>query len=99
MPAAVSREVYRIVQEALTNALRHAGPVPVTVRVAVLSRAVELEVTNPLGSGGGTGSVGGRGLAGMRERVAVLGGRIEAGPDTRSWRVLASIPLPEMMGR
>lgn len=97
VPAAVSREAYRILQEGLTNALRHAGTVPVTVRVAVDEDSagedcLELEMTNPLG-GGRPRSTGGRGLAGMRERVAVLRGRMSADADGDSWRVLVRLPL------
>jgi signal transduction histidine kinase len=92
VPRAVSREAYRIVQEGLTNALRHAGPVPVDIRVAVGADAVELEVTNPLGAGHArTG--GGRGIAGMRERVGVLRGELSAGPDGDRWRVAARLPF------
>jgi signal transduction histidine kinase len=91
VPRAVSREAYRIVQEGLTNALRHAGPVPVDVRVVVRADAVELEVTNPLGAGHGRG--GGRGIAGMRERVGVLRGELSAGPDGDRWRVVARLPF------
>jgi signal transduction histidine kinase len=92
VPRAVSREAYRIVQEGLTNALRHAGPVPVAVRVAVRPDAVELELTNPLGRGPSRRG-GGRGLAGMRERVGVLRGELTAGPDGDRWRVAARLPL------
>jgi signal transduction histidine kinase len=92
VPRAVSREAYRIVQEGLTNALRHAVPVPVLVRVAVGADAVELELTNQLGPGHG-GRGGGRGLAGMRERVGVLRGELTAGPEGDRWRVAARLPL------
>lgn len=95
LPTAVSREVYRIVQEALTNALRHAGPVPVTVRVTVGAAEVALSVTNPLGQVGGDrhGAGGGRGLTGMAERVRVLGGELATGPAEGCWRVAARLPV------
>ncbi|WP_233160158.1 sensor histidine kinase [Pseudonocardia sp. MH-G8] len=93
VPRAVSREAYRIVQEGLTNALRHAGPVPVAVRVAVRDDAVELELTNPLGGAGPARTGGGRGLAGMRERVMVLRGELSAGAAGDRWRVAARLPL------
>ncbi|MFF3541290.1 sensor histidine kinase [Streptomyces platensis] len=98
LPGPVSREGYRMVQEALTNVLRHAGPVPVSVRIAADDGALELEVRNPLpvpsphpGSGGS-----GRGLRGIRERAALLGGEAEAGPDGAEWRVRARLPLPQL---
>jgi len=96
VPAAVSREAYRILQEGLTNALRHAGPVPVAVRVRTRTDGVELEVVNPVGHGARVG--GGRGITGMRERVAVLGGQLDAGPDADGWRVRARLPFPARMG-
>ena len=92
VPRAVSREAYRIVQEALTNALKHAGPVPVAVRVAVGEDAVVVEITNPL-TAGTARSGGGRGIAGMRERVGVLRGELAAGPDGDRWRVAARLPF------
>ncbi|MCK0116111.1 histidine kinase [Isoptericola sp. S6320L] len=95
VPPAVSREAYRIVQEALTNAVRHAPGAPVDVRLEVRGRTLEVEVTSPLpaseGSAeprppAGTGTVpdraaGGHGLAGMADRVRLLDGELVAGPD------------------
>jgi signal transduction histidine kinase len=92
VPAAVSREAYRIIQEGLSNALRHAGTVPVTVRVRVEDRRLRVDVTNPLGYAHTTAN-GGRGLVGMRERVTVLKGELAAGPHADEWRVSASLPL------
>ncbi len=88
----ISREAYRVVQEALTNAIRH-GTGPVTVRVAVQERGLEVEVANPAGSATGRA---GRGLDGMRERVTLLGGGFQAGLSRKGgeWRVRARIPLP-----
>ncbi|GAA3169422.1 MULTISPECIES: sensor histidine kinase [Streptomyces] len=87
----VSREGYRILQEALTNVVRHAGPVPVTVRIAVHGDLVELDIRNPLGDAGAAAGRG-RGLRGIRERARLLGGHAEAGPDEGSWRVHARLP-------
>jgi signal transduction histidine kinase len=95
LPAVVSREAYRIVQEGLTNALRHAGPVPVELRVAVDADRLHLELSNPLGAGTGRAG-GGRGLAGMRERVDVLRGELDAGPHADGWRVAVRLPLAPM---
>ncbi|MGW1590108.1 sensor histidine kinase [Streptomyces sp. NPDC002386] len=92
VPGPVSREGYRILQEALTNVLRHAGAVPVRVRVAVRGDALTLEVRNPLPAAlpvSGRGS----GLRGMRERAALLGGSARTGPDEGDWQVRAELPL------
>ncbi|MGQ4599015.1 histidine kinase [Nocardia sp. R6R-6] len=95
----VSLGVHRIVQESLTNTLRHAGPHPQAwVRVCRTGSDVLVDVTD---SGGhpprepATRSEGsGLGLVGMRERVAVLGGSLDAGPGADGvWRVHARIPL------
>ena len=82
LPRAVSREAYRVVQEAVTNALKHAPGAPVTIRLDVgVDRTLTLDVRTPLVAGPrGTG--GGRGIAGVRERVRLLGGTAEIGaPD------------------
>jgi len=92
VPGPVSREGYRILQEALTNVLRHAGAVPVRVRVSVRGDALTLEVRNPLPAGPprtGRGS----GLRGIRERAALLGGSARTGPDEGDWQVRAELPL------
>lgn len=93
---AVREAVHRIVQEAATNVLRHAGPVPTRVRVVVGADAVEVEVRDAGGGRPGPprASAGpGRGLAGMRERVTLLGGHVEAGrAEPRGWRVRAVLP-------
>ncbi|GAA2228630.1 histidine kinase [Streptomyces amakusaensis] len=91
VPGPVSREGYRIVQESLTNVLRHAGPVPTRVRITIAGGRLELEVANPL-PGGRTGR-GGGGLRGIRERAALLGGRATAGPEGGEWRVRVTLPL------
>ncbi|EOD68555.1 sensor histidine kinase [Amycolatopsis vancoresmycina] len=91
VPPVVSREVYRILQECLTNAVRHAGGVPVTVVVGVGAHELTARVGNPLGNGPDrTG--GGRGLRGMTERVAVLGGELSAGPVGERWEVVVRVP-------
>ncbi|MEU5212863.1 histidine kinase [Streptomyces sp. NPDC020742] len=96
LPGPVSREGYRMVQEALTNVLRHAGPVPVSVRIAAGADTLELEVRNPLPGGSAVPAGGdqGRGLRGIRERAALLGGEAETGPgDDGEWRVRVRLPL------
>ncbi|MEV4339354.1 histidine kinase [Streptomyces sp. NPDC049590] len=92
VPGPVSREGYRILQECLTNALRHAGAVPVRVRVAVAGGTLALEVRNPL-PGAVPGPGRGSGLRGIRERAALLGGTAVTGPKEGDWRVRAELPL------
>jgi signal transduction histidine kinase len=83
--AGMALAIYRITQEALTNALRHAGPVPTTVSVEVKDSEVEIRIRDrgaaptdppPYPSG----ASGGHGLVGMRERAALFAGTVEAGP-------------------
>jgi signal transduction histidine kinase len=80
LPAGVELSLYRIVQEALTNTLKHAGPAHASVTVCYNRGMVEVEVVDD-GSGPASGrpATGGRGLVGMRERVSLYGGRLEAG--------------------
>ena len=82
LPPGVDLTAYRIVQEALTNALRHAGPATARVVVRWGHGELDLEVSDD-GPGQENGAGGGHGLAGIRERVAVFGGDVEAGarPD------------------
>jgi signal transduction histidine kinase len=93
VPAVVSREGYRIVQEGLTNAARHAGRVPVTLRMAVADGVLAIEIINPVTNRATGRRRGGRGLDGMRERVELLGGRVTAGTAGGSWRVAVTLPL------
>jgi signal transduction histidine kinase len=95
VPAGIDLAAYRIVQEALTNVRKHAGPVPTRVRVRSGPERIELEVVNePGNTGNGGGS--GRGLVGMRERARVYGGRVDAGPEPDGgFAVRASLPLQE----
>ncbi|MEU0847602.1 histidine kinase [Streptomyces flaveolus] len=93
LPGPVSREGYRILQEALTNVLRHAGAVPVRVRVRVADGSLGLEVRNPLPDGR-AGAGRGSGLRGIRERAALLGGRAHTGPDDAGdWQVHVELPI------
>ncbi|TCN43292.1 signal transduction histidine kinase [Kribbella orskensis] len=96
LPAAVSREAYRIVQEGLTNAIRHAGrpadELTVDLSINLDKTGLLLELTNPV-SGTSDHSGGGRGLAGIRERVAVLRGTVEAGLVADRWRLAVTLPV------
>ena len=95
----VGQTIIRIAQEALTNTRRHAGGADVRATLSYVGDEVRLEVANgpPTGARSTPGS--GMGLVGMRERVALLGGRVDAGPITQGpeaggWRVLAVVPVP-----
>ena len=104
LPAAMNVSVYRIVQEALTNVLKHAGPARAEVTVGYADSAVTIEVTDD-GPGNpappavnGEGELGGgQGLAGMRERVALFGGDLRAGPGPGGgFTVCARLPIGEL---
>ncbi|CAM5536249.1 sensor histidine kinase [Streptomyces viridochromogenes] len=103
VPAPVELAAYRIVQESLTNALKHAAPGRVTVTLARRDGCLAVAVSSPFGDREGPRAPGsGAGLVGMRERVALLGGTFEAGPtrdpdsaDGKIWAVRALLPLTE----
>src|SRR2546426_8192204 len=95
VPLGADLSAYRIVQEALTNARKHAGEARATVTVRYGTEALEIEVADD-GSGSGNGDGGGHGLVGMRERVALFGGELHAGPQPGGgFRVHARLPLAE----
>src|SRR5204862_6845254 len=79
LPAGLDLTAYRLVQEGLTNALKHARAERAEVVVRYDDGHVEVSVSDD-GRGGGDGDKGGHGLVGMRERVSVYGGELEAGP-------------------
>lgn len=88
---AVGLTAYRVVQESLTNVTRHAGPgATATVSVRRTARQLRVEVSD---DGVGVQGPPGRGLRGMRERVAAVGGTLEAGPSSEGWQVRAMMPL------
>ena len=99
LPPGVDQAAYRIVQEALTNVSRHAGPARASVDLHYTPETLSIQVVDD-GRGAvtpaGAGPSGpGLGLAGMRERVSALGGRLQAGPqDDGGFRVRAELPAP-----
>ncbi|OWA16228.1 two-component sensor histidine kinase [Streptomyces sp. CS227] len=101
-PAPVGLAAYRIVQEALTNALKHGAPGPVDAVLGRTDGALTVRVVSPLGAGAGPGTRvpgSGAGLVGMRERAELLGGSFSAGPvGGQLWEVRAVLPLGEAPG-
>jgi signal transduction histidine kinase len=98
LPTAVQLTVYRVVQESLTNALKHAGGGDAQVVVSRGPGFVDVEVcdSGPIKAGAGVPSSSGHGVAGMRERVATYGGLFDAGPRAGGgWLVRARLPLAE----
>jgi signal transduction histidine kinase len=95
VPAAVDVSVYRIVQEALTNILKHAGPACAGVTIGCADEAVTIEITdNGTTERSDPVPAGGHGIAGMRERVAIFGGELCAGPRPGGgFAVCARMPL------
>ncbi len=92
LPLGVDLSAYRVVQEALTNALKHAGSATATVTVRYGERDVTIEVADD--GAGSDKKDGGHGLVGMRERIGVFGGTFAAGPrDTGGFAVSARLPL------
>jgi YD repeat-containing protein len=98
LPAAADLAAYRIVQESLTNAIRHAGPATATVSLSYDDAGLRIEVADT-GRGSGASHAGGsegsgHGLIGMRERAASVGGVVQAGPAAEcGYRVTARLPL------
>lgn len=99
LPEGVDLSAYRILQEALSNAMRHSPGSRVRVRVDYRDDRLDLEIRNDAGvpgerdGSGGTGT--GHGIIGMRERAAMLGGTLFAGPAEGGFRVQASLPIAE----
>jgi signal transduction histidine kinase len=95
LPAGVDLAAYRIIQESLTNAIRHAGPAQATILLGYSDAGLRIEVTDTgRGDGlGGPSPVGGHGIVGMRERAAAVGGTVQAGPQPGGgYRVVAELP-------
>jgi signal transduction histidine kinase len=93
VPPGVGFTGYRIVQEALTNVLKHAGPSRASVRLAHEDGSLRIEVSDDGRGVNGRAGTGGHGLVGMRERVAVYGGTLDAGPEPGGgFRVTAVLP-------
>jgi len=98
LPAGLDLSAYRIVQEALTNVVKHAGPATARVGVRYSPGQVSVEVVDD-GRGTGTGGRdhGGHGIAGMRERAALYGGTLEVGPlPGGGFRVAAKLPVEDL---
>jgi signal transduction histidine kinase len=93
LPPSVDLTAYRIVQEALTNVLKHAGPAHATVTLGYEDGALRVEVIDDGRGVNGRAPTGGHGLLGMRERVGVYGGTRDAGPRTGGgFRVAVRLP-------
>jgi signal transduction histidine kinase len=97
LPPGPDLAAYRVVQEALTNVIKHAGKPPVTVRLDYRDDDLVVEVTNegpPIPAAMPSAPGGRRGLIGLRERMALYGGRLDAGPlPGGGWQVCARIPV------
>jgi signal transduction histidine kinase len=93
LPPEVDLAAYRIIQESLTNSIRHAGPATATVSLTYGAADLRIEISDT-GRGAVVGPAGtGHGLTGMRERAAAVGGTVQAGPgETGGFRVTARLP-------
>jgi signal transduction histidine kinase len=95
LPPGVDLAAYRIVQEGLTNTLRHAGASTASVRLRYGDGELEVAVEDD-GAGPNGAGAGGHGLLGIRERVTLYGGSVETGPGERGgFRLAASLPTRE----
>lgn len=98
VPAPVELAAYRIVQESLTNALKHAAPGTVTVCLRRPADALDIRVSSPHSARDTPRAPGsGAGLVGMRERAALLDGTFEAGPEGTLWVVRATLPVTDVV--
>jgi signal transduction histidine kinase len=98
LPAGIDLAAFRIVQEALTNTLKHAGPATARVALRYAPETIDLEIADD-GRGPGAAPGSGHGLVGMRERVAIYGGTLDAGQAPEGGFVVrARLPLPKGRG-
>ncbi|MEV7780263.1 histidine kinase [Kitasatospora sp. NPDC088351] len=98
LPGVLSRESYRILQEGVTNALKYAPGEPISVRIALRGGRLELRCANATGGPGPSSArsaprKGGKGLRGIRERAALLGGEASAGLESGEWVLAVRMPL------
>lgn len=93
LPPAAGLAVQRVIQESLTNALKHAPAASAALTIRIESELLRVEVENPLSPAVTTVPGSARGLIGMRERLDVIGGTLEAGPVGNRFRVRATIPV------
>jgi signal transduction histidine kinase len=104
LPRSLDLSAYRIVQEALTNSLKHSRGARAQVVVRYAEGSLGLEISDSGGARNGhapvpTSTVGGHGIVGMRERVALFGGELTALPTPDGFRVSATLPLPSGAGQ
>ncbi|MEU0540887.1 histidine kinase [Nocardia sp. NPDC005978] len=96
LPPGLGLSAYRIVQEASSNALRHAPGAPLRIVIDIAPERIRIRIDNEIRRHAGTASGAGQGLPGMRERVTLLGGTFHAAPDaTGMFRVAVSLPIGE----
>jgi signal transduction histidine kinase len=95
LPVAIDLAAYRIVQESLTNALKHGGPGRTEVEIGYEPKQLRIRVSSPLDAPVpvAAGLSGGAGIIGMRERAHLLGGEFDAGPRDGRWQVIARLPI------
>ncbi|MFJ8633227.1 sensor histidine kinase [Streptomyces sp. NPDC093568] len=94
LPPVLSREAYRIVQEGLSNALKHAGDrTAVTLRIEIADGHLEITVENPVDGAPACRPGGGHGLRGVAERARLLGGTARAGAARGAWRLHVRLPM------
>jgi signal transduction histidine kinase len=101
LPAVLDLTAYRIVQEALTNTIKHGGAASATIRLDYTNTSLVVEVVDdgrppPGQDGTGARACTGHGLVGITERVSLFGGAVTAGPrPDRGWQVRAQLPMPD----